>query len=741
MSENKADATAAGQVELVISRLGSLSTLPCVAVRYLSELQQPEVLPAALAEIIESDPALSVKIFSLLGQQGISSTKEKLTIRQALDKLPAHIIRDAVVSAKVLQVFDKDDERTALRKGLVLHSLAVGCCAKNITEFVLLEIEPQLAYSAGLLHDIGKLALEEAMPKSFVRIVEEAKSQKFGSCAIEQKYLGADHTIFGKRLAQKWRLPEQITLAIWLHHSDTDLIAQHITEAKIAQIVRLADLVARQCNIGQSGSYDSLDLAEQIAMSLTIKPEQLQQIRERLPKIVAQKSKVLGLEIPEPQISYCDIAQRSIAQLAQEHTKLSLENRQLQTTSSHFDFIKELLLSISSTSSPIEIAESFAVRWQKFYQTGKVCVYLIGQDGSGTLEAVVVENLAESKVVCLNAPVKSPAIPRTAATSFAILNAQHRVDWLFEQLDIDFELSQTKLMPLLSGGQAVGAIVFELRYPGDLEHLSERFKLVTSITGAILDLAFAWCSQQRFAEQFAQLLTKIKDTERQPTLASSLSALAEMAGGAAHELNNPLSVISGRAQLLAEAETDQEKKRMLKQIQENTQELSGIIKDLMDFAEPQQPRPARISAKKLIDEAIKLTAQKVNTEQLDIQIDVTEGIKDVFVDSAQIVLAIAHILSNGLESYPDGLGPIKVTAATEQSGDFVRLQISDFGCGMDSEILQKAAQPFFSAKPAGRKRGMGLAYAQRLIQLNGGSLNITSKPGVGTTVTIYLPGK
>jgi len=69
------------------------------------------------------------------------------------------------------------------------------------------------------------------------------------------------------------------------------------------------------------------------------------------------------------------------------------------------------------------------------------------------------------------------------------------------------------------------------------------------------------------------------------------------------------------------------------------------------------------------------------------------------------------------------------------------LQVSDFGCGMDREIVQKATQPFFSAKPAGRKRGMGLAYAQRLIQLNGGSLNITSKPGVGTTVTIYLPGK
>jgi signal transduction histidine kinase len=71
----------------------------------------------------------------------------------------------------------------------------------------------------------------------------------------------------------------------------------------------------------------------------------------------------------------------------------------------------------------------------------------------------------------------------------------------------------------------------------------------------------------------------------------------------------------------------------------------------------------------------------------------------------------------------------------------LKLQIADSGCGMDEETLRKATQPFFSAKPAGRKRGMGLALAQRIIQSNGGSLDITSQPGKGTTATILLPYK
>ncbi len=141
----------------------------------------------------------------------------------------------------------------------------------------------------------------------------------------------------------------------------------------------------------------------------------------------------------------------------------------------------------------------------------------------------------------------------------------------------------------------------------------------------------------------------------------------------------------------------------------------------------------------MLDEAIQLTSAKINVENINVQIEVADGVENVFVDSAQIMSAIANVISNSLESYSDEVGPIKITADTDKSGDPVKLEVSDLGCGMDGQTLQKATQPFFSAKPAGRKRGMGLAHAQRLIQLNSGRLNITSQPGSGTTVTLYLP--
>ncbi|MGA1979906.1 MAG: HDOD domain-containing protein [Sedimentisphaerales bacterium] len=758
------DPTVAHQVELIIHRLDSLSTLPCVATRVLLSLSQARL--SDLAETIESDPALTAKILSLLSgkalaktdmhRQGVSCPDESVSVRRAIDKLPAHAVREAVLSVKVYSA----ERRVSFRKQLIEHCLAVACCAEDIAGIVSPQMDSQLAYSAGLLHDIGKLALDETMPRSFAGIVEQAKSQQVSSRTLEQKHLGIDHTILGKRLATKWHLPNQIVLAIWLHHSDVNLISQSMPEAKIAQVVQLADLIARQCGIGQSGSFDAPDSADKIAQSLAINPEQLEQIRRSLPDKVAQKSDSLGLDSPVTADDYCNAVHDAAAQLAQKQSELALENRLLQTALSHFDFTKEFLLSIDSNAEPIDVAENFAVRWQKFYQTGLVCLYLVAPTDSPFLKAVVVESPSQTKVVILNAPAdlsgvapaktETPAIPQAITNSFAILNAQDYAGWLFEQLDVEFDLSHTKLLPLLSGGRAIGAIVFELHYPAETEQFEEKFKTIASIAGTVLDLFFASASQRRFAEQFAQSLTKQPaDIQPPPRLlaqssagaADALGALAEMAAGAAHELNNPLAVISGRAQILAQGETDLQKKQILKQIQENAKEISAIIDDLFVFASPSQSRPTSTDHRQILDEAIQLASQKTGVEHIDARIEVIGDIKNIFADSAQVASAIANVVCNSVESYADSTGPVKITASADKAGNFVKLTIADLGCGMDAETLQKATYPFFSNQPGGRKRGMGLAHAARLIQLNAGSLSITSTPGSGTTVTILLPCK
>jgi signal transduction histidine kinase len=159
----------------------------------------------------------------------------------------------------------------------------------------------------------------------------------------------------------------------------------------------------------------------------------------------------------------------------------------------------------------------------------------------------------------------------------------------------------------------------------------------------------------------------------------------------------------------------------------------------MGFAKPSKARATRTEVKQILDEAVELAEQKTKSENLDVQMEIAEGIQNVFVDSAQVASAIANVISNAVESYGETNGVVKIIAETAEADNSIQIQISDNGCGMDSETVKNAILPFFSKKEAGRKRGMGLAYAVRFIQLNKGSLNIISKAGIGTTVTILLP--
>lgn len=744
--------TAAQQVEIALGRLDSLSTLPCVGATLCSRLKQGQFSTSSVIDIIESDPVLTAAALCTVGKLGLIRSGGRFSLNQALDKLSLHEVRGIALSVKIISALDKDDNITdqiiRSRKELLLHCLAVACCAKQIAEISSPQVDPELAYCSGLLHDIGKFALQEIMPKSFVRIVEQAESAQQSSCLIERENLDCDHSVIGKHLAQRWNFPNQIVLAIWLHHSEVVSISERMPETKIAALIQLADSMSRQLNIGSSGSFDEPVLPEQIAECLGIEIDQLQVIRQGLPAQLGRRSSVLGLDTPDVMAEYCQSAQAVAARFAKEQAESSDENRRLQSASSHLDFAMDFLLSINRSSSTIDIAENFAARWQKFYQTGMVCLYMAPSAQIETLEAVIVENLAQTSIANLAIPSNTPVIPKEIANDFAILNAHDHIEWIFDQLDTEFDRNRTRLLPLLSNGRAIGAIAFELNYPGDDELFAEKFRMSASIAAIVSDMTLERQNQQNYAEHFAQLVSKpvpavlspdAEIPDRTKPAQDSLNELAEMAAGAAHELNNPLAVISGRAQLLAEAQNDQETKEILKQIYENAREASGIIEDLMSFAEPRQPRPALTDVTKMLDEAVQLTSRKTNIENLNIDIEVADKVGNVYVDSAQIVSAIANIISNAVESYDDKSGEIQIISNTDQTGKLVEVVIKDKGCGMNAETLKKATQPFFSAKPAGRKRGMGLAYAARYIQINKGLLNITSEPGSGSIVEIYLP--
>jgi len=298
----------------------------------------------------------------------------------------------------------------------------------------------------------------------------------------------------------------------------------------------------------------------------------------------------------------------------------------------------------------------------------------------------------------------------------------------------------------------VAVVIFELRHPARKEQLRERFKTVARLSGIIFSLFCEKQNQQQFAELFSQLISTPEEYKAEmpekPAVEKlmtknpqdiDIESLAETAAGAAHELNNPLLVISGRAQQLAANETDVDKKQILEQIQKNAKQISSIADALFAFARPEKPKPKETSLERILEGSSQLAAEKAKASTDNISIENKKGIEDVYVDSLQIIEALSEIICNSIESYITKIGPIKIIVEPAEKEGFVRIAIVDLGCGMDAETVRKAAFPFFSAKPAGRKRGMGLALAKRLILLNQGFLAVESEPAEGTVVTVLLP--
>ncbi|MHC4784192.1 MAG: HDOD domain-containing protein, partial [Planctomycetota bacterium] len=364
------------QVERIVRQLTSLSTLPAVAADLLAKLNDGQPDPLLLTERIESDPALTARVLALAHQESVSFSGEP-TIAEAVSKLSPALLREAVISVKVFGVLSGDEDADAKRLFRRKQILATGCCAGQIAEKVLEPEQRQTAYLAGLLHDIGKCALDEVMPKSFAKMVNQACSSQSGLAEIEQLHLGLDHAVLGKRLGQKWFLPEAVISAIWLHHCDGQALAADLPEVQIVRVVALADRIVRQVGLGQSGSYNHPEDIEELSKLLSITPLQLAEITDNLVQTVQAKHTLLGLEATDDPSHYYAMIRKTATDLAQDNRNLNSTSRDYTQLSGQADLIDDLLNEVDEYASALDIAQSLAQCWQKHCQSGLTCVYVV----------------------------------------------------------------------------------------------------------------------------------------------------------------------------------------------------------------------------------------------------------------------------------------------------------------------------------------------------------------------------
>ena len=227
--------------------------------------------------------------------------------------------------------------------------------------------------------------------------------------------------------------------------------------------------------------------------------------------------------------------------------------------------------------------------------------------------------------------------------------------------------------------------------------------------------------------------------------AGKLAALAELAAGAGHEINNPLAVISGQAQYLLAHGADwfqgdpERPRKALNTIIGQTHRIHSLLRDLMQFARPAAPRPAWFDLPTLLAETASSLAELAEQRRVRIEIGRKPDRLAAFADAEQVRIALTCLLRNAVEAAPsDSWARIRLVEPVVAS--VVEVAVEDGGAGPAPDQRAALFDPFFSGRPAGRGRGLGLPIAWRLARQQDGDVRLDAAPPIGPTrFTLTLP--
>ncbi len=304
------------------------------------------------------------------------------------------------------------------------------------------------------------------------------------------------------------------------------------------------------------------------------------------------------------------------------------------------------------------------------------------------------------------------------------------------------------MLSIFHEGELAGGIVYlsdqneRDRLVGDMEEL----RSFLASLGLALGRANAQTAARRLSEDLAETNRRLQHMQTELLRSRTLSMIAEMAAGAGHELNSPLTVISGRAQMLLASLADPEAKRALNTIISKAHECSRIVSELMDFARPRPPTLAPVDLAELLAElrAEWLDRGALGPGQLSVDVDTkAEDGQNVplvaIADRALLKIVLEELLSNATDALESADGTVALRCQLSLQADMIEIIVQDDGCGMAPAVLQRAFDPFYSHRNAGRSRGLGLPQAYRFVEAHGGRIWLESRPGEGTMAHVLLP--
>jgi len=236
-------------IDAVVDRITEVSSVPQVALKAMEVARDSKAAAADLSSVVERDPALCARVLRVTNSAAHGLRSKITNIQQAVSYLGFSQVRNLALTAWVCTVFGRNGmigpyQRTKLWR----HMVAVGVCSRLVASR-LKRANPQDAFLAGLLHDIGIILADQHVHDAFRTVIERLRDDRTLT-EIEHDCLGFDHTHLGARVAARWKFPTLVQDAIRFHHASEQYDGQH---PEIVQCVEIANVICTLKNITSVG--------------------------------------------------------------------------------------------------------------------------------------------------------------------------------------------------------------------------------------------------------------------------------------------------------------------------------------------------------------------------------------------------------------------------------------------------------------------------------------------------------
>ena len=740
----------ARHVEMIIERLGMLPTLSAVAQKVLSAGSHDEVDIGELTRLIEADPSLTGKVLSMCRRADVGLGDKITSVNRAVTLLGLDAVISAMLSIEVFELLSS--EQDASNKGGFdapghwRHAIAVASAAEMIAQaHKSREIKPETAFVAGLLHSIGRVALQITLPDAYARVLRVAESRGVDSAPLERELIGVDHHAAGKHLAEHWGLPRQLSDCVWLHAHPVISLPKTPHRGLVATIA-VARALCRRLNIGWSGDYGPGPDVHDLAVAAELDPGAIDGLTLNLAEQVASRSTTLGLD---------DVtgAELMLESVLRANGRLAELNRNVSRRSTHGEQQRRVLKAIGDFSESIagerltHVMAAVAASARGLLG-GTIGIVVAQADRGAPWQAVSIDSLGEvlrsaaAEPPMVRSKLRDPqpaplsAIGGQAAEGFRALML---MPWLTEHVCDDDELSRAQpiVLPMGEPGDGSAAVLmidvaFEEAIPSETQR-----RALTSVWGHAVASALRISGMDALAVELADRHTELAQAQTRLAETRSMARLGEMTAGAAHELNNPLTVIKGYGQILRKKAKDNELREPAEKIAQAAQELSDLITSLHLLADPPEPKLVKTGLVDILNDAVQLARQRTRNN-CTTRMVLPDKTPPVITDPALLARALAELISNAAESQTSEI--IEIRVQTDPLDDRLMVVVKDHGRGMDADTLAHAFDPFFSSRPAGRGTGLGLSRTKRLVELMGGTVTLVSEEGEGTKAMVTLAG-